>query len=307
MPLLETAYLLNPGKRRKARRTKGSARRSRRSKNARGWFKKRGKSRGGFKRRFRGGTRFTRPTKATRRKSRRARRGGKRKGNPSRVIYRSRPVKRSRRKARRSWNPGNMAGALKFPGQVIPFTVPIPGLPGQIANGIVQGVAAGAVVFTGYLISGALVNYVVTKEDAAMALAKGENFKGKWARPLLHGATAGLIGAVTAMIAPAKNKATWALLAAAGPGLRALGGIVQAIMPRPAAPGLTQDIHDISVGLADYLQVGALYEAGMGDDELEGDDSEELSDYLQVGQDESGMEDLYEAGMGAEESEESLV
>jgi hypothetical protein len=301
MPLLETAYLLNPGKRKKARRAKGSARRS----NKRGWFKTRGSYKGGFRRRFPKGVRYTRPTKATRRKSK-----SKRKGNPSRrfkVSFRKRPSK-----SRRS-NPGRgMAGALNFPGQVVPFSVPIPGLPGQIVNGVVQGIAAGAVVFTGYLISGALVNFIVTKQDADAALAKNEVFKGKWARPLLHGASAGLIGAITAMIAPAKSKATWALLAAAGPGLRALGGVVKAIMDRPTAPGLTQDIHDISVGLADYLQVGALYEAGMGDDdemgqdELEGDDGDELSDYLQVGQDDGGMEDLYEAGMGAEE-EESLV
>lgn len=297
MPMLETeSYLLNPGRKsRKARRRRGKARRS----NKRGWFAKRGRYRGGKKRRFRGGVRYTRPKRSTVRSRRRGRRRKARRSNPHYNV----PARRRRGGGRRRSNAGIAGVSLAFPADVLPFRLPIPGIPGEIANGVLQGVAAGAVVIGGYMISGALVNFIVSPAKADDAASKGENFVGKWARPLLFAATAGIIGSVVAMIAPKGRKATFGLLAAAGPGLRALGGFVKAIMDPPKEAGFMQDVYNLSVGLSDYLQVGQengegmedIYEAGMGNEA-----DEEMADYLQV-------EDIYEAGMGEEVGAEEEV
>ena len=291
---LETAYLLNPGrKRRRVRRRKGRARSrrriarrsSRRRSNKRGWFKTRRK--GSFKRKVGRGRRrrtvYTHPTRRTRRKSKRARRR-----NPGH--------RRNYGMTRR--NPGGgLAASLAVP-ELVPIRVPLPGIVGTVANNVVQGLAAGAVFTTGYLASGFLVNLVVSPEDAAAA---GDTFKGKWARPLLFAASAGLIGGLTAMIAPKGKRALFATIASAAPGLRALGGVLKAVMDPPTEPGFAQDADNLAAGMADYLQVEDasqvedylqvedLYEAGLGlDQEMEYEPSEE-------------MEDLYEAGLGAEE------
>jgi hypothetical protein len=192
----------------------------------------------------------------------------------------------------------------------VPFlkSLPLPGFLKAIPNTIVQSLAAGGLIIGGYFLSGYVVDVLVTAGDAEKAArdpAQGpDSFKAKWARPMLFGAVAGVIGGVIAMVAPAGKKATWSLLAAAGPGLRALGGFVKAIMKPPTeTQGFAVDLYRFSTGLADYLQVGDLYEAGMGDGSASqvGDgeysdsmDNASMEDYLQVG-------DLYEAGMGQEE------
>ncbi len=275
-----TAYLLNPG--RKVRRRRGKARRRR--KNARGWYKKRAK--GSIKRKVGKGRRrrtvYTRPKRKTRRKSKRARR--RRNPQEASYSYGRKPNMRRRRKRRktshRRRNPAGGGGLIATIPQIIPFKAPLPGILGDVVNGVIQGVGAGGVVFSGYLISGALVNAVYSKEAAE---ASDSAFVKNWARPILFGVSAGLIGGLTAMIAPKGKKATFALLGAAGPGLRAFGGVIKAIMDRPDEAGFVQDIYDGATGLSDYLQVGDLYEAGMGDE------------------DDEGMDDLYEAGMGWEE------
>jgi hypothetical protein len=198
--------------------------------------------------------------------------------------------------------------SLAFPAQVLPFKLPLPGVLGDIANGIVQGVAAGGIVIGGYMISGALVNFVVSPTAAAEADAAGNAFKGKWVRPLLFAASAGIIAGVVSMVAPKGQKTAWSLLAAAGPAIRALGGVIKALMSPPAEPGIMQDIYNLSVGVADYLQVGQddqgvedIYEAGMGEGE-----EVEMSDIYEAGMGEGdGMEDYLQ--VGAEEPEGAEV
>lgn len=166
--------------------------------------------------------------------------------------------------------------------QIVPVKLPLPGIVGDIANGIVQGAVGGAVVFVGYHVSGVIV-------DQAEKML-GDTLAGKFRRPVLFAATAGVLGSLVASIAPKGKGALWGILAAAGPGLRAAAGFITNIVGRPADAGIMQSAWDAAKGLSDYIQVGELYEAGMGD-------------YIQVGQDEdeSGMEELYEAGMGEEE------
>lgn len=198
---------------------------------------------------------------------------------------------------------------LKMP-EILPFRVPLPGIAGTIATNVVQGLAAGTIFMGGYLLSGALVNFLVTAEEAD---AEPDTFKGKWARPLLFAATAGLIGGLTAFLAPKGKKPFFAILGAAGPGIRALGGVLKAVMDKPTAPGITADAYNLAVGLADYIQVGDneapysyagtddyiqvedLYEAGLGQEE-------EVPEYEYEEESfEPEVEDLYEAGLGLEE------
>ena len=168
--------------------------------------------------------------------------------------------------------------------QVLPFRLPLPGIIGTIANGIVQGAAAGGIVFGGFVVSG----YAVSAVDGMM----GATLVGKFRRPLLFAALAGVTGGVVSMLAPKGKKALWGLLAAAGPGLRAIAGIFAGIDALPAAikgpAGQLSDYIQVgdevpgSEGVGDYIQVGDLYEAGMGEDDEE------------VGA-------LYEAGMGEDD------
>ncbi len=282
---LETGYLLNPG--RKVRRRKGK---SRRRKNARGWYKTRRKgTRGAKKRKVGKGKRrrtvYTRPKRKTVRSRRRRR-------NPEGASYsyanNSHRRKRGKRKSsrRRRRNPVGTGMIFGSVPQVLPWKVPLPGILGAVTNSVLQGVGAGAVVFTGYLLSGALVNAVYSKDDAE---ASDNAFVRNWTRPILFGMSAGLIAGLTGMIAPKGKKATFALLGAAGPGLRAMGGVLKAVMDRPDSPGIAQDFFDGATGLADYLQVGDLYEAGIGNDEVD-----------EIPVEDAGVGDLYEAGMGWE-------
>ena len=227
---------------------------------------------------------YTHPTKRTRRKSKRKRR---RKRNPAHYKMNPRRRKRSRRR-----NPAGVGGFLKAVPQVSPIRVPLGGILGDVANGIVNGVFAGTLVFGGYLLSGVGVDIICTRADAREALAAGDNFKGKWLRPLLFAVSAGLTGTVFAMVAPKSKKATWSLLAAAGPGIRAAAGTIQNLIA-PDATGAVAEVRMAAVGLADYLQVEGGGETGT------------VEDYLQVEDDfyEAGMGDFYEAGLGQEEEE----
>lgn len=293
-----TAFLLNPPRRRtkhrKARRSKARARRSgarhsrrtrrsRRSRttrasrrsNKRGWFKSRGGrkyGRRGVRRRISGHRRYSRPTKKTY------------------LARASNPPRRRRRGGYRR-NPGGSIGGFKLSvPEVIPFRLPIPGFIGDLGNGIIQGAAAGAVVFTGYVVSGKVVDFV---EGTVLG---NKNYLGAWQRPLLFATIAGATGGLVAMVAPKSKKAMWALLAASGPGIRAFAGIVNALIPA-GQTGIMADVKNAAGGLADYLQVGAYYEAGMGDT-VEGGWGDEgevgMEDYLQVGA-------MYEAGLGEEQ------
>lgn len=158
------------------------------------------------------------------------------------------------------------------------------GIVGQIANGIVQGTIAGGVVFLGYVGAGYAVNMIEPKLPAAL--------QGKFTRPVLYGAVAGILGTVVAMVAPKGKKGLWALLAASGAGVRSFGSLIKALMAPPADPASLQaKLYSTAVGLADYIQVGEeMYEAGMSGDGV--------SDYIQVG------EDVYEAGLGQDENGE---
>jgi hypothetical protein len=273
--MMETAYLLNPPRHRKVRRVKSRARRRRNSwpndsaghaRAARkGWRRRRASSK-------------RRKSNPTRRSYRRRRAGGRRRNNPVHRI-------RRRRGSRRRRNPGVGAMSLtRGVPQIVPVKLPLPGIVGDIANGIVQGAIGGAVVFVGYHVSGVIVD----KVEKMM----GDTLAGKFRRPVLFAATAGVIGGLVSMIAPKGKRGLFALLAAAGPGLRAAAGFLTNIVGRPAEVGFMQSAWDSAKGLSDYIQVGELYEAGMGD-------------YIQVGDDEDAtggaMEELYEAGMGEEE------
>ena len=294
---MKTAYLLNPADerlenprgRRKARRSKKSGRK------------------GGYYRSKAWMAKIRKMAKRGRRKSRKHNKqgwysSGKRKGKGFKravehtvYTYRKNPGRRrksSPRKTRRNRNPGNgggVGGLINYP-EVLPLRLPIPGIIGKIVNGVVQGVIAGGVVFGGFVLSGVIVDLVVSKFDAAQA-GKG-TFKGDWARPIAFAAIAGVIGGGVAMAAPKGKKATWAILAAAGPAIRAFAGIYINLI----GDKLGGDALNVAASLGDYLQVGDLYEAGMGNGEEITDtwgdqEGRMMDDYLQVG-------DLYEAGMG---------
>jgi len=302
---MQTSYLLNPGRKtRKARRSKRHGRLRKGSAAAKAWGRKMRALRGG---------------RVSRRKSHR--KSSRRSSRRAKYVY-THPSKKTRNRLalgrrvnRRGWFKKSKRGGVRrrinngvaallggSSADVIsvPFlkNLPLPGFLKAIPNTIVQSLAAGGLIIGGYFLSGYAVDILVTVRDAEAAPA--DSFKRSWARPLLFGAVAGVVGGVVAMVAPAGKKATWSLLAAAGPGLRALGGFLKAIMKPPTEQGFANDVYRFAAGMADYLQVGDLYEAGMGDGSASqvGDgeyndsmDNASMEDYLQVG-------DLYEAGMG---------
>lgn len=204
--------------------------------------------------------------------------------------------RRSRRYGRRSRNPGFGGLSLAAPAQLIPYRIPLPGILGTVSNGIVQGVAIGAAAFAGYVGSGYVVDLIWSKEKA-LASATDATFAGKfkavWLRPVLFASLAGVMGSVVAMLAPRGNKMGWALAASAGPGIRAAAGIIAAV----TGPGA---INTVASGIADYLQMGAVYEAGTSDYEEEGSPAEGVEDYLQMGE-------MYEAGTSGAEDEEEVA
>jgi hypothetical protein len=291
---MKTAYLLNPAderlenpKRRKARRSKKSGRK------------------GGYYRSKAWMAKIRKMAKRGRRKSRKANKPGfygsaRRKGKGfkkahRRTVYtytKNRPSRRKHRKSSRRQNAGGNGGGagglINYP-EVLPLRLPIPGIVGKIVNGTIQGIVAGGVVFGGYVVSGIIVDMIVGKQNEVAS--KGE-FVGKWGRPLAFSAIAGVLGGVVAMAAPKGKKATWAILAAAGPAIRAFAGLYVNLIGDKLGP----DALLAAAGLGDYLQVGDLYEAGMGQgpeitDTWGDNEGEMMDDYLQVG-------DLYEAGMG---------
>jgi hypothetical protein len=279
------SYLLNPARKhkksRKAKHRRGVARKHTRriSRKAR---------RAGVKRRPY--YLFTRPTKKYAKRVKRAfnprrRRGSKRRRSNSRGWY----FKRSRGAKRRRINPGlGGVGKMLAPAaNLLPIRIPLPGILGTIANGTVQGVAIGVAAFAGYVGSGYLVDALASKAKVATfqsTLARN------WTRPALFAATAGLVGGLVAMLAPKGRKAAWALAASAGPGIRAASGVLANLIPATAS-GTMAGVRNVAAGLADYLQVGAMYEAGLGEEE------EGVDDFLQVGE-------MYEAGLGEEEEAE---
>lgn len=257
MPL---AYLLNPPKRRKARRHKGrgSRRVSRR-----------------LHCRVRRQKRYTHPTRRYLRKvGRRARRSAsRRRKNPSRRrrhnargwFKRKGSYKGSivRRFPRRRRNPGGMGGmlALATPQTLLPIHIPLPGILGKVANGMVQGVAIGVAAFGGYVLSGYVVDLFA---DKAKVAASGSNFVKNWGRPLAFAGLAGLTGGVVAMLAPKGRKASWALAASAGPAIRAVAGALSVLIS-PTSTGILANMRSAAGNLADYVQVGDFYEAGVSD------------------------------------------
>jgi hypothetical protein len=285
------SYLLNPARKhkksRKAKRRKGVARRI--ARRARSISRK--ARRAGIK--SRPYTIYSRPTlrylKRAHRKanpSRRSRRSSRRKSN-ARGWY----FKKSRGSRARRINPGRGLGSMLAPAaNLLPFRIPVPG-PGilsTVVNGTVQGVAIGAAAFVGYVGSGYLVDAIYPKAKVAANPAAWA----KWVRPGLFAATAGLVGGLVAMLAPKGRKAAWALAASAGPGIRAASGLLANVIS-PASVGFMSGVRNVATGLADYLQVGEMYEAGLGEEEG-------VDDFLQVGE-------MYEAGLGEEEDEEAEV
>lgn len=284
------SFLLNPGTRRRrksrkvGRRFTSSRRRSRRSRNGKRhkkWGKVRKHSRrvnrGRARRRSFGGRRRRKasrrrinPGRRSRRRSRKSSR--RRRRNP--VYWINKGRKRSRRSARRSRrsyrrNPGvgglspKRLGAAPF--SVIPLSFG-GGFIGNAANGIVQSVAGGAVFLGGYTLAGAVVDYFVSPPVAAPT-----TFTEKWGRPLAFASIAGIVGGAVAYIAgflKMRNRGLITALAAAGPGVRALGGFVKALIPadKLSAPGLIGDVGRVAVGMGDFLQLGDFlqYNRGMG-------------------------------------------
>jgi hypothetical protein len=191
--------------------------------------------------------------------------------------------------------------SMATPQTLIPFRVPLPGILGKVANGVVQGVAIGVAAFGGYVLSGYVVDFVLPKTGAGGTDVSTNSFVKNWARPLTFAALAGLTGGIVAMIAPKGNKAGWALAASAGPALRAVAGAVANLIPNaPGSTGVMDNIRVAASHLADYVQVGAFYEAGVsdfqtsdggftsGDSGFAGGPSlyeAGVSDYVQVGDD----------------------
>ncbi len=308
----QAAYLLNPPrKRRKARRVRGRGRargvrrmrRTRRRKNVwKGQPRKHARAaRKGWARRRR--------RKARRRKASRRRR---RRGNPPPSFAPAKGYRRKRRKGirygrrrgiRRRNPDGAIGRALAVP-TVLPIKTGLPGFLGTAADVVIQTAAIGLISFVGFVASGTIVDMILSRDDAAGA---DSTFTRNWARPLLFAGVAGLTSAGIAMAAPRGRKAAWALVGAAGPGLRAVAGFVKALIPADTG-GMVGNVRLVAEGLADYLQV----EGSGGNMEYE---DAGVEDYLQVGglgQDiyEAGMEDIYEAGLegvGMEQEMEALV
>lgn len=173
--------------------------------------------------------------------------------------------------------------------QVIGFRVPVGGFLGKVANGIVQGTAAGGVVFAGFVLSGYAVNAV----DAKMKKADGTAVLGKFQRPVLFGAVAGVMGGIMRFGAKfvKGNPLLWTILGAAGPGLAAVASLIDATMDKQKSAdsgGIIYRLNKIATGLADYIQVGDdAIEAGVGDaggaiEAGVGDDG--VGDFIQVGE-----------------------
>lgn len=280
---LQESYLLNPPRTRRRRRKSARSHkrtRTRRRRNvARKPTRKRGRRRNAWK-----GDRAGHRRAEKKGRRRKRRRSARRRNAPVRARSRRRVGRKRRRSRGGNWraNPG-LLGAIP---QVAPFKLPLPGIVGDIGNAVVNGVFGGALVFTGYLVSGVVVDVVCTKEDAAAALAADDMFKGKWLRPLLFSITSGLVGFGVGMIAPKGKQALWGALAASGSGIRAAAGVMNALIPTDAT-GVLANVRSGAAGLADYLQV---------EDYIQVDDAG-VSDYLQV---ENGMGQIYEAGMGEE-------
>jgi hypothetical protein len=297
---MKTAYLLNPAderlenpkKRRKARKSKKSGRKGGyyRSK---AWMAKIRKmsKRGRKKKSHRKANRPGFYSTKTRRK------GKGYKVAHKRTVYtytKNRGRRRGKRKSNRRRNAGGgggTGGLIQYTDTgILPFRIPLPGVLGKIANGTLNMFAVGGIAFGGYVLSG----FVVDAVEGAM----GETLAGKFRRPILFAAIAGVTAGVVSMVAPKGKKATWAIIAGSGAAIRALAGLYTALVAPPAAgdTGFAAVVYGSANHLADYLQVGDLYEAGMGNGEEITDtwgdqEGRMMDDYLQVG-------DLYEAGMG---------
>jgi len=292
---MATAFLLNPPrrKRRKSRRS-GSRRRRHAVKSHR-------------RRRRRNPSTIAygiNPKRKRRSSARRSRRRSRRR-NPA-VAYGINPRRRRshRRRGSRRRNPG--LGSIMSPSTPTVFPalrLPLPGIIGKFANGAVQAGLGGAIVFGGYVGSG----MVVTKIEETM----GATLAGKWRRPVLFGVVAVAMGALAAFAAKKLkgNPTTWAILGAAGPGLRAFGGAVANLMQAPADPSSPMaKVRNAAVQLADFVQLSddeemaeEVSEAGVGD---------EMGDFVQLSDDEEGDElgdDLVEAGLEGEEEDDGSI
>ena len=298
-------YLLNPGtRRRKGRRVRRRAgglsgrrlrRRSRRKARKANGRKhrhygrvrshRRRVNRGRRRRVLRSRRRRNPGRRHARRMSRRgARRLARRRRNPIYFMNRGRKAsRRSRRIGRRSRrrNPGlgSITRSLGSPFSLLPISFGS-GLIGKVAGGIANSLAGGAVVATGFIASGFVVDSVVG--SAAEVAADPSQFA-KWKRPLAFASVAGLIGMGVGWIADKaglKNKGLLITLAAGGAAARSFGGFVAAIAPDSwkTDTGLLGSIVKNSAGLADFFQ---------------------LSDFIQLG---SGTTGGASAGMGENES-----
>ncbi len=236
-------------------------------------------------------------------------RGGGRGWNPRRRRGGRRYVRRRRNPARRyAIGGGGMGGlAMRLP-TIIPISVPIGGLLGTVANSMIQAVGAGATFFAGYFGSGMLANYVASsKHVAEWAAADPKDWRVKWARPAVFAASAGLVGGLVAMLGRAfrlKNTGLIAVIAAAGPGVRALGGVWAALTEPPREPGLMADMRAAATGLAggtgDFLQVEGTSDFLQVEDADE-DEDEDVGDFVTSGEEGGGaIPEMVEAGGGDE-------
>jgi hypothetical protein len=305
------AFVLNPPRRKKARRSKGRGKRrpmtalqlkyfgkGRKRKASRRSSKRRrniwGNDAAGHRKAAKKGWRKRKTRASKRRKNVRRR-------NPAAAKYGINP--RKRRSSSRRRNAGGVTYGINpssggILGMRLPAILPIrlpgflgKGLPGTIINNVLQGALAGTVVFAGYYGSGQLVEAVEPKLP--------EQLKGKFTRPVMYGIIAGVLGGAVAMlpIKDGKRKALWAVLVASGAGMRAFGGFLQALIPATST-GVVGQIRTAAGNLADYIQVGEeAHEAGLGEEAYEAG----MSDYIQVG------EEAYEAGMSNDVEEELSV
>ena len=289
------AFVLNPG-RRKARRSKGRGRkrttRRRRKRNSNNNQTNR---------------RSVAPNKGVRRRKKRKATKRRRRRNPA-ASYGINPRRRRRRRStgrgrprrRRNHGPASYGinpratGLLAELPNVTGFKIPMKGMLGTIANNVVNGAAAGGVVWLGYWGSGLAVDQI----DEMM----GETMAGPYRRPVLFAAVAGVLGTGAAMVAPRGKKALWSILASAGAGVRAFAGFITASMDPPADPeSITGKMYSSAAGLGDWLQVGQdIHEAGVDG---------EVGDFLQVGEDihEAGIDGFGGDGIEEEEEEELFV
>lgn len=182
--------------------------------------------------------------------------------------YRRNPKRRGHSRRRR--NPslgGNVSTVFGSVPSVLPFAIPGSGFLAKFANSMVQAAGAGAMFFSGYFSSGAVTDMIANRDQAA-SWAAASDWRGKWLRPLVFAAISGATGAVVAAIAKRlnfKNIPTIAALAAAGPGVRAFGGFLAAVMPQGVADtGVLADIKRGAVSISDYITVGDYITGGGG-------------------------------------------